>query len=92
MKTKGDDITADVFDFEDLNVPIPDNDTLNRIAMRRLLLNLRPTVKDADANNAAKLVMTYTGALTDKKESKEEDGASNTTIVIVKAEDLVIDN
>lgn len=70
MKTKGDEVTADVFDFEDLNVPIPDNDTLNRIAMRRLLLNLRPTVKDADANNAAKLVMTYTGALTEKQEIK----------------------
>lgn len=74
MKTKGDDITADVFDFEDLNVPIPDNETLNRIAMRRLLLNLRPTVKDADANNAAKLVMTYTGALTTEKQEIKHSG------------------
>lgn len=61
-------VQLDVFDFEDLNVPIPDHDTLNRIAMRRLLLNLRPTVKDADANNAAKLVLTYTKALIEQKE------------------------
>jgi hypothetical protein len=83
MKMKNDDITADVFDFEDLNVPIPDNDTLNRIAMNRLLLNLRPghIVKDADANNAAKLVLTYTKALVSQTEIKTTEDNNQRTVV-----------
>lgn len=81
MKTKGDDITADVFDLEDLNVPIPDNDTLNRIAMRRLVLNLRPKAKDADANNAAKLVLTYTKALVSQTEIKTTEDNNQKTII-----------
>lgn len=68
MKANGDNLTADVFEFDDLKSPIPDNETLNRIAMNRLLLNLRPTAKDTDSNNAAKLVLTYTGALTERIE------------------------
>lgn len=84
MIKKTDEVTLDVFDFEDLNVPIPDNDTLNRIAMRRLLLNLRPTVKDADANNAAKLVMTYTKALVEQKEENK-----NTVIVLTEHESKI---
>ena len=83
MKTKGDDITADVFDFEDLKTPIPDNDTLNTIAINRLLLNLRPSpaVKDADANNAAKLVMTYTKALVTQSEVKNAETNQQKTVI-----------
>jgi len=71
MKTKGDNITADIFDLEDLKQPIEPNDVLNLIALNRMKLILRKDSKDSDAINAAKLVMTYTKALGNNSNSND---------------------
>ena len=60
----------DLFDFlAELDKPIVDDDIINRRAINRLLKIIEnPYSKDSDANNAAKLLLTYTKALTEKIE------------------------
>ena len=60
----------DLFDFlAELDKPIIDDDIINRRAINRLLKIIEnPYSKDSDANNAAKLLLTYTKALTEKIE------------------------
>ena len=59
-----------LFDFlAELDKPIVDDDIINRRAINRLLKIIEnPYSKDSDANNAAKLLLTYTKALTEKIE------------------------
>ena len=59
-----------LFDFlAELDKPIVDDDAINRRAINRLLKIIEnPYSKDSDANNAAKLLLTYTKALTEKIE------------------------
>ena len=59
-----------LFDFlAELDKPIIDDDIINRRAINRLLKIIEnPYSKDSDANNAAKLLLTYTKALTEKIE------------------------
>ena len=58
----------DVFNLEDLKKPLPSEDEIALMAMNRLVLNLHPRSKDADANVAAKLILQATGKLVDKKQ------------------------